>query len=402
MKKKIIFIQFVKFLDFHYHLFEIDYLKKCFDIEVHDLSYFFNKKSHENYRYLDHKKKIIKFQNLANWYQKITNEYKQYKNNLYLFYEGNPLSFKFLYYHYLLSRQKINIVYLKQNTLPSFDIKKNYPLKDNLIYKLHRLFKRNKHVFFEKKFEIINFFLNIISKNFPPKIIFANGIINKKSIKKKFSKSKVVSLNSWDASKIFFKEKKINYLKKGYGVYLTPFTLNSASDSNAYGYKKLEIAKNVFNCVNKGLNAIEKKYKKKILIGLHPRSEDTIKKFKELGNRPSYKYKSMELIKNSKFVITHMSIAISYAVLFYKPLIFIFTKEHKKNLFYMRYNKLLANFFFSKTINIEKINELELKNHITKKMKIRYEYFKKKYLLSDKFKNTPNYKIIENIIYSSK
>ena len=166
MKKKIIFIHFVKFLDFHYHLFEIDYLKKRFDIEVHDLSYFFNKKSHENYRYLDQKKKIIKFQNLENWYQKITNEYKQYKNNLYLFYEGNPLSFKFLYYHYFLSRQKINIVYLKQNTLPIFDIKKHFSLKDNLIYKLHRFFKRNKHVFFEKKFEIINFFFKYNIKKF--------------------------------------------------------------------------------------------------------------------------------------------------------------------------------------------------------------------------------------------
>ena len=55
MKKKIIYVQFVKFLDFHHKLFEVDYLKKDFDVEVHDLSFLFNKKSHINYNYLKQK-----------------------------------------------------------------------------------------------------------------------------------------------------------------------------------------------------------------------------------------------------------------------------------------------------------------------------------------------------------
>ena len=34
MKKKIIFVQFTKFLDFHYNLYEVEYLKKYFDIDM--------------------------------------------------------------------------------------------------------------------------------------------------------------------------------------------------------------------------------------------------------------------------------------------------------------------------------------------------------------------------------
>ena len=398
MKKKIIYVQFVKFLDFHHKLFEVDYLKKDFDVEVHDLSFLFNKKSHINYNYLKQKKGIIKFYNFLSWFKKVSQEYKKYNNKLYLFYTGNPLNFSFLFFHFFLLVKKVNIVFIKQNTLPNIDITKDYSIKENLIFKCHRLFNRKKHVLFETKFKIINLFLNIITKFFPPIIVFTNGKIDKKRFKYKFPKSKIVSLNSWDTSKIFLKTKKNIYFKKNYGVYLTPFSINSASDSNTYGYKKLENAEKVFYFVNKGLDKIEKKNKNKILIGLHPRGEDNIKKLSELGNRQTFKHETLQLIKNSKFVITHMSIAISYAILFYKPLIFIHTKEHKKNLFYMRYNKHMANFFSCDAVDVENLSSKFIPNKISHSMKAKYDYFKNNYLLSNEYKKIPNYKIIKNII----
>ena len=398
MKKKIIFVQFVKFLDFHHELFEVKYLKKDFIVEVHDLSFLFNNKSHKNYNYLKQKSKVIKFYNLFNWYNLVSKNLKKYKNNLYLFYTGSPLNFSFLFFHFLLLLKKINIVLVKQNTLPNLNIIKDYSLKENLIFKCHRLFNRKKHVLYENKFKIINFFLGLMSLFLPPKIIFTNGKIDKKRFESKFPRSQIVSLHSWDASKVFLNNTKKIFSRKKYGVYLTPFSIKSASDSNTYGYKKLENAKKVFYDVNKGLGEIEQKYKKKILIGLHPRGEDKISKLKELGNRQTFKYKTLELIKNSNFVITHMSIAISYAILFNKPLIFIHTKEHKKNLFYMRYNKHMANFFSCESVNIENISNISIPDKISRSMKSRYDYFKNTYLLSNDYKKLPNYKIIKKTI----
>ena len=402
MKKKIIFVQFVKFLDFHYDLFEIKYLKKNFDVEIHDLSYFFNKKSHEIYKYLEQKNETSKFYDLISWFNKIICEHKKFKNNLYIIYTEYPLNLKFLYYHFFLSKKKINIALINQNTMPNVNIMKDYSFRENLMYKLHRAVKRHRHVFFDKKKNIIKFVFDLISKINPPKYIFTNGLISTKRLKKKFYKSKIVSTNSWEASKIFIKEKKNNISKKNYGVYLTPFSINSATDSNTYGYHQLVNAQNVFKSVNIGLNQIEKKNKKKILIGLHPRGEDKIKRIKDLGNRLTYKNNTMSLIKNSKFVITHASIAISYAIIFNKPLIFIFTNEHKKDYLYMRYNKCLAEFFLTHAVNIEKVENLQLNNFINKKEKKKYKYFKKAYLFSKKYKNVPNYKIIKNLIYNSK
>ena len=93
-----------------------------------------------------------------------------------------------------------------------------------------------------------------------------------------------------------------------------------------------------------------------------------------------------------------MSIAISYAILFNKPLVFINTKEHKKNLFYMRYNKHMANFFSCESVNIENISNISIPDKISRSMKSRYDYFKNTYLLSNDYKKLPNYKIIKKTI----
>ena len=52
MRKKIIFIQSFKFIDFHYLQYEIDNLKKDFEVECHDLTLIKNKRIEQHYRYL--------------------------------------------------------------------------------------------------------------------------------------------------------------------------------------------------------------------------------------------------------------------------------------------------------------------------------------------------------------
>ena len=67
MKKKIIFIQSFKFLDFHYNLYEIGKLKKYFDVECHDLTSIKNKNIELYYSYLKNNPKIKKFRNPWLW-----------------------------------------------------------------------------------------------------------------------------------------------------------------------------------------------------------------------------------------------------------------------------------------------------------------------------------------------
>lgn len=397
MKKKIIFVQFVKFLDFHYNLFEIKHLKKYYKVDTHDLSAVFNKNSHSNYGYLKQKKKITKFYSFSDWYNEILRQKKKFKGKIFLIYTGNPLNFSFLKFYLLILIKKIPIGFLVQNSFPRLDIYKKYSKLENLIYKIHRVINRRNHVIYDFKVRLINRFINIISQFFYPKFIFTTGKINLDDLKKKYNRSKIISLNSWDASKTFFKSKNKKFTNRKYGVYLTPFSLKSASDSNFYKYKKLEDSKKVFHQVNKGLQKIEKSLNYKVLIGLHPRSEE-MRRFKLLNNRPAYKFKTLEIVKNSQFVITHMSVAVSYAILYYKPLLFIYTDEHKKNLYYMRYQQEMANFFSCQSSHIDNINNFKFANKVTKKIKKRYDHFKDNYLLSSQFNKIPNYKILKKFV----
>lgn len=399
MKKKIIFVQFTKFLDFHYYLYEIDYLEKFFDIELHDLSYIFNKNIHKKYNYLKNTRNIINFYSFKIWIKKIFIEQNKYKEKLFLFYNGTPLNFKFLYYHMLILVKKINIIEIEFIVMPKVNIYEEYSFAENLKYKLHRLTKRFNHVIYDFKSKIIKKIIILTYKFFPPKYFLCCGKINYNNLKKKFPKTKIVSLNSWECSKIYIKNKNYKKIKTKYGVYLSSFSEKSSSDSIFYKYEKLEKPKNVFFEVNIFLETIEKFSKNKVYIALHPRSE-IYKKFKPLNNRLSFYDKKDFLIKNSKFVITHMSVASAYAVLFNKPLIFITTKEHKKNLYFLRYSKKMSQYLGSTYIDLNNKRHFLLDNKVFKVNKNKYRYFIKNYLTSKSYSQASNSKILEKVINS--
>ena len=92
-----------------------------------------------------------------------------------------------------------------------------------------------------------------------------------------------------------------------------------------------------------------------------------------------------------------MSSAVSYAALLKKPLLFIVTNEHFKNVSLINTTKAISKFFDSDLINIDlnkdyKIN-FKLKN-LTKK---RYKHFTKNYLISEKYRKMPNCEILTKI-----
>ena len=86
-------------------------------------------------------------------------------------------------------------------------------------------------------------------------------------------------------------------------------------------------------------------------------------------------YKTPELIQMSKFVIMHFSTAVSYCVLFKKPVLFVTNNEinEKRSGHQIR---TLGKVLGSKTINLSyRFKKLDLKTDL-----IKYERFKDYYL----------------------
>jgi hypothetical protein len=84
-----------------------------------------------------------------------------------------------------------------------------------------------------------------------------------------------------------------------------------------------------YSQMNVFFNAIEVKYKCKVVIAAHPKSEEYRRKDYFEG-RKVYFGKTAELVKNAKGVIFHSSTAISYAIMFNKPLMPVYTRQMKE------------------------------------------------------------------------
>lgn len=95
-------------------------------------------------------------------------------------------------------------------------------------------------------------------------------------------------------------------------------------DSLAAGY--YFDAEEYYESMTKLFHYLEEKYEIKIVIAAHPRAN--------YGKDDSFfsefeiiRYRTAELVNNAEFVIAHYSTSIAYAVLGYKPLLFVITKD---------------------------------------------------------------------------
>ena len=399
MKKKIIFIQSFKFLDFHYIQYEIQSLKKYFEVECHDLTLMKNKNIEFHYNYLKNNYKIKKFSNFKIWEKKILNDLDKYNDNLIIFFLHFPTTFQELYIYWKLLRKEVKVCVFHFNSMVSLNPNENQKISEVIYYKIVRLLSRPKQIINHKKISLINLILEKMSKHVYPKYIFVNSKKDYFNYKKKWKNSKILRLHSWDGSQIInFKNKKIIKEKKTV-TYLSAFSLKSVSDSANYNTSRRENSKKVLKSLNIFFNNLEKNFGFKIKIAKHPREEDNF-------NSPIYKnkkrfaskYSTLKLIRDSKLVITTMSTAISYAVYFKKPILFIITNEHYKNISLFQYTKGISNFFKSNFINIDERKNfnanLKLSNYTLNK----YKYFKRDYLINEKFGNLRNSQLLIKLL----
>ena len=395
MKKKIIFIQSFKFLDFHYKLYEINKLKKYFDVECHDITLIKNKKIEFHYRYLKNQFKIYKFNNFFIWKKKIFETLEKYNDDLIIFFVHFPTTFFELYIYWKLIRKKSNVCVFDFNNLISLNLNENSEIYEKIFYKINRFITRPKQIINHKKISLISFIVNKLAKHIYPKYIFVNSknyyLVNKK----KWKKTKVRRIHSWDGSQFINFKKKTKSKNKKVATYLSAFSLKSASDSANYNTSRLENSKYILKSLDNFFNYLEKNLNFHITIAKHPREEEnfnsTIYKNKK---RFASKYLTSELVFDSNIVITTMSSAISFAALFKKPILFIITNEHYKNISLVKYTKAIAKYFNSELVNIDLNKDYKINIKLNNSTIEKYKHYRKNYLISDKFKHKLNSQIL--------
>ncbi len=122
---------------------------------------------------------------------------------------------------------------------------------------------------------------------------------------------------------------------------------------------------------------LENNYNINIIIAAHPRAlyEQHPSFF---GNRPIIRGKTAELVKQSRFVITHASTSINFAVLFKKPVIFVTTNELKAS-FEGPWIDAIAYELGKKVYNLNEPIDIDLDSELCLNRKL-YKSYKNNYI----------------------
>jgi len=285
----------------------------------------------------------------------------------------------------LLKKNKINLILLMNlGGVPNTNIEKTF-FKDKkmFFFGIYRILK----IYLIRILTIINFFpkINIYFES-DQKIVkrLSNGITRKLNKIIPFINilyfQKIISVNSSSADKL------INSTIKSTEEIIT------FVDSNFVTGDRIEREGNIdekliakyFKDLSKFLNSLSVKFKKKVIISLHPKSDIDLYK-KHLNSFTLEKYKTIENIKKSFIVIFHESTAISSAVFLKKKIICLrsstlgdyMAERINRNLHYLNYL----------TISLDNMKNIQLDTLIQNldAKTVNYDDYINSRLISDKF-----------------
>ena len=196
-----------------------------------------------------------------------------------------------------------------------------------------------------------------------------------------FSKSlydskKTIEINLCDYDQYLINAK-LNHKPLNQTVFLDS-NLTANSDIRLNGLKKINSEK-YFNALSRYFDLFEEKYQTEVIISAHPTSNYINNEFK---GRKVTRLQTAELVLKSKYVLSHHSTAISYAVLDYKPINFLLIDEWVGE--YEEYtNTEISKSLGCKLINIDKISSVD-EVDFNKVEKNLYDDYKYNYIVSNK------------------
>lgn len=164
----------------------------------------------------------------------------------------------------------------------------------------------------------------------------------------------------------FDKLEKKSLVSKNYLVFIDqnlPYHLDFIRNNE----KPYVSAKNYYASLNKFFDFVEKKTDKEVVIALHPNSADN-----HQFNKKTFVGKTMNLIKFSDGVILHSSTAVSFAIIYNKPICMIETDEIISSKMHS-FNKLMSDILKVPLFNIDKSDNFKF-------LIGDYETYKNKYI----------------------
>ena len=401
-KKTLLILHPYTFTEFKYYQYELLYLvkKKNYKVIIHDLSSISSNKEYDKIWKTKREKRAIVFPSLLSWISAF-NKIRKRKNILiYDFLHYGEVNFQVFIVELFLMFSQHPILKPSILDVPSYISKKNlrFYLSKILKYKLNlkTYFIKIKEKFFSTLIKLIKFkkIFIMTNKDFNP-------FENKKNIN-------LIKGHSFDYSNSLLKKynnsNKIN--KKKYIVYLDIGIPYFAGDATAL---RQEIKKvdneSYYRDLNLYFDELEKLYKAKVIV--IPHSKYKITKLKNKNLNPYFNNRltdnsynaTAKLIPKCLFVTSHGSTALSYAIINYKSVRFLYTKSY--NLYDGAQDKdilLQAKILGAKTVDFVNVKKKDLFRSL-KVNKAKYDLYKYEFLTYKSKKPVKSiHKIIEDLM----
>ena len=351
-------------------------LKRKFEVKFLDVTKIFNK-NHIHYVNLKN------FENIDNIQFSNLDELKSYILS-------NPPNLIIDYLKFGFKENKIRI-FLKKNKIKLIRNIYHGP-KPNLISPLDNKSFLKKFLFrtsnYLKKIIVDLFFVKFDYYLIPGLSVFKNYNINEESDKA----IKTVSLD-YDKS---IQLNKINIkVSKNYSVFIDQDFPNHID--HKIKKRQPQISENeYFPLLSNFFNKYETIYDTKVIIAAHPKSSTKFENFFKQEILHGY---TSELIRDSNEVFAHYSTAISFAVIFKKPIIFLTSNNLKKS----RVGKGIvdySNLLNSPLVNMDEFicNPKEIEKKINEK---KYNSFYSQFIKCSEINNKSSWEIFSDFLESS-
>jgi len=375
MKEKIFYIFSYKFNQKYFEEFQMKFISKNFDLHIIDMSYLFNKSLDFDVRYYKTK--------LSNFYiikkeSRFLEVLKNSKCNIVALIGDE----KFKYYIGNLLRKnfEIKIVEFYLSAVPDDYYSFNSYIKTKIYLELLRYYFISdiiiKIILYIKR-KIINFFFS--EKKYYPDLVFCAGKSQLEELKKFKKPKKIVSTHSFDFDKkvndrLFFLEKKIIVFYDSMIMHHRDYRRNDV---------KIPVKQNYFTQLCKLFDYLEVRFKKKVVIALHPRCNIIFYK-KFFNNRQCYKNLTYKISKKADFILTKPdTTAIGFPVILKKPMLFIVSEDFNKSITHFIRLLIRKIFFKQPIINIDKDDTYKLIKNYKYVDKVGYNNYFIKFIKSD-------------------
>ncbi len=358
-RKKITYVSYYTFDKFKYNRFNIEFICKSLDVTIIDVSKTHDKRFQQNNIKCHDPEKLFVLEN----------------------YNDLPATLKKISPDYLVSLEP---KHLRNKT---FKLSKKFGIK-TILFDVAQTFDSSESNMTTR----LNYFLQILFIHFEIKFFFKN-ILNKpitffSLVKKKFRKKseedesadilftagdnvhkkyinynqKIISAHSFDyeAYRVFMKNNNYKTNNENLIVFL---------DQNLYNHPDFYLEKNLDTPVSKKyfvelqefFKFIKNKYRSDLAIALHPKSDKKTQDFyNDFFKEKCHLNQTLELVAKSKLVLSHPSTtALTFPVIFKKPLIFFTTNEIEKDYYKFVTDRLITRIIDQPLINISSFKNYE-------------------------------------------